>query len=146
MLKWSNRIDALIGHLKADFSDLQVSSRQTATQQPLRIIVLRPSPEALEAVELVEGRGELIILFGVNLRIELGLTDEHSATASLGEARQILRAIIIDGYEEHVWVRKNGVVRTVARINYAGADHRFATTTLTGFFGGRKETILHRPW
>jgi hypothetical protein len=146
MLTWSKRIDALIGHLKADFSDLQVSSRQTSTQQPLRIIVLRPSSEALEAVELVEGREELIILFGANLRMELGLTDERSAKASLSEASQILRAIIFDGYEEHVWVRKNGVVRTVARINYAGADHKFATSTLTGFLGGRKETILHRPW
>lgn len=146
MLKWSERIDSLIESLRADFPDLQVDIRPVTTEQPVRIIALRRSSESLEVVKLIEGREELLVLFGVNLRHELGLTDEPSAEASLKEASQLLHAIIFDGYEESLWVRKNGVVRTEAWIKYAGEDHKFATSTLTGFFGGRKEDIWHRPW
>jgi hypothetical protein len=146
MLKWSGRIDSLIEDLRADMPDLQVDVRPVTAKQPVRIIALRRSSQPPEAVELIEGREELIVLFGVNLRHELGLTDEHSTDASLKEAAQLLRAIIFDGYKEHIWVRKNGVVRTEARINYAGEDHKFATSTLTGFLGGRKEVIWHQPW
>lgn len=146
MLQWSERIDSLIEYLRADLPDLQVDIRPVTTEQPVRIIALRRSSESLEVVELIEGREELLVLFGVNLRHELGLMDEPSAEASLKEASQLLHAINFDGYEESRWVRKNGVVRTEAWINYAGEDHKFATSTLTGFFGGRKEVIWHRPW
>lgn len=146
MLKWSDRIDSLIESLRADLPDLQVDIRPVTTEQPVRIIALRRSSEPLEVVELIEGREELIVLFGAGLRHELGLTDEPSADASLTEAAQLLRTIIFDGYEESLWVRKNRLVRTKALINYAGEDHKFATSTLTGFFGGRKEVIWHRPW
>ncbi|MDP9999425.1 hypothetical protein [Pseudarthrobacter sulfonivorans] len=146
MLRWSERIDTLIEYLRADLPDLQVDIRPVTTEQPFRIIDFRPSSESLEVVELIEGSEELIVLFGVNLRHELGLTDESSAEAALKEASQLLHSIIFDGYEESTWARKNGVVRTEARINYAGQDHKFATSTLTGFFGGRKQVIWHRPW
>jgi hypothetical protein len=146
MFKWSDRIDSLIEDLRADLPDLQVDIRPVTTEQPVRIIDLRRSSEPQEVIELIEGREELLVLFGVGLRHELGLTDGHTAEASLKEAAQLLHAIIFDGYKECTWVRKNGVVRTEALINYAGEDHKFATSTLTGFFGGRKEAIWHRPW
>lgn len=146
MPKWSERVDSMIDYLRTSLPNLQVDIRPVTTEQPGRIIALRKSSEPLEVIELIEGREELLILFGVNLRHELGLTDESSAEASLKEAAQLLQAIIFDGYKECTWVRKNGVVRTEARINFAGEDHKFATSTLTGFFGGRKEVIWHYPW
>ena len=135
----SDRIDRLVQSLAAEVPGMEVAVERYGPK--LRVTRLINSEEPAEQVHLMELVGEILVQFGHGLRYEFDPTEQD-----LEAIEDLVRRLVLDGYEESVRVRRDKVVRSEVVLEIAGRLRRTATRGPLPLWGSARDRLRHRPW
>lgn len=135
----SDRIDLLVQSLAAEVPGMEVAVERYGPK--LRVTRLINSEEPAEQVHLMELVGEILVQFGHGLRYEFDPTEQD-----LEAIEDLVRRLVLDGYEESVRVRRDKVVRSEVVLEIAGRLRRTATRGPLPLWGSARDRLRHRPW
>ena len=135
----SDRIDLLVQSLAAEVPGMEVTVEHYGPK--LRATRLINSEEPAEQVHIFEMVGEIEVHFGHHLRYEFDPTDQD-----LVEIEDLVRRLVLDGYEESVRVRRGMVVRSEVVLEIACRPRRTASRGPLPLWGSARDRVRHRPW
>lgn len=135
----SDRIDRLVQSLAVEVPGMEVAVERYGPK--LRVTRLINSEEPAEQVHLMELVGEILVQFGHGLRYEFDPTEQD-----LEAIEDLVRRLVLDGYEESVRVRRDKVVRSEVVLEIAGRLRRTATRGPLPLWGSARDRLRHRPW